>query len=282
MYSVELLNFSKQHVNQAEKTKEMSFTGKVVLITGASSGIGADAARYLASLGAKVVIVARNQKKLNEVAEQIKKSRSPAAYVIAADVTKDGQRIVDKTIRHFGKLDVLVNNVGIVIQSSVPNINLADFDRVFDTNVRSVIHLTQLCVPHLEKTKGNIVNVSSIAGFNPQPNLTTYCISKAALNQFSKCAAMDLAPKGIRVNAVNPGVIRTPIHATFLSSEAQADEFMKALAKTYPIGRIGEVSDTSAVIAFLADEKASSFLTGLLLPVDGGATVGGVQQIISN
>lgn len=241
----------------------MSFNGKTVLITGASSGIGADAAIHLAKLGAEVAIVARNQERLNAVVEQIKKNGSPEALAISADVSKDAQRIVDETIARFGKLDVLVNNVGIVITSKVPDLNLDDFDRVLDVNVRSVIILTQLCVPYLEKTKGNIVNVSSIAGFNPQPNLTTYCISKAALNQFSKCAAMDLAPRGIRVNSVNPGVIRTPIHETFLGGAENANKFMDEYGKRYPVGRAGEVADTSAAIAYLADNNVASFLTGI-------------------
>lgn len=255
----------------------MAFQGKTVLITGASSGIGADAAIHLAQLGAQVAIVGRNEQRLNAVVEKIKQNGSPAPLAISADVTKDAQRIVDETIERFGKLDVLVNNVGIVITSKVPDLNMDDFDRVFDVNVRSVIILTQLCVPHLEKTKGNIVIVSSIAGFNPQPNLTTYCTSKAALNQFSKCAAMDLAPRGIRVNSVNPGVIRTPIHETFLGSVENADRFMEEYGKRYPVGRAGEVADTSAAIAYLADNNVASFLTGLLLPVDGGAVVAGVN-----
>lgn len=218
----------------------MSFEGKVILITGASSGIGADAARHFARLGGHVVIVGRSEKKLSDVVEQIKKDGSPTPLAISADVTKDAQRIVDETIKQFGKLDVLVNNVGIVIQSKVPNLDIADFDRVFDTNVRSVIILTQLCTPFLEKTKGNVVVVSSIAGFNPQPNLTTYCISKSALNQFIKCAAMDLAPKGIRVNGINPGVIITPIHETFLGSAENAKKFMEEYGKKYPVGRAGK------------------------------------------
>lgn len=255
----------------------MNFDKKVILITGASSGIGADAAIHLAKLGAKVAIVGRNQKRLNEVAEQIKRSGAPTPLPIIADVTKDAERIVAETIHHFGKLDVLVNNVAIVIQSKLPNLNMSDFDRVFDTNVRSVIILTQLCVPYLEKTKGNIVNISSTAGLNPQNNLTTYCMSKAALNQFSRCASLDLAPKGIRVNAINPAVIRTPIHESFLGSAENAEKFMTEYGKKYPVGRIGEVSDTSAAIAYLASNQTAAFITGILLPVDGGAVVAGVR-----
>lgn len=174
----------------------MSFSGKVIIITGASSGIGADAARHLAKLGAKVSIIGRNEQRLNKVAEKIKSAGSPAPLAIVADVTKDAQRIVDETIKHFGQIDVLVNNAGFSKPDNVSEANLSQFDSVFDTNVRSVINLTKLCVPHLEKTKGNIVNVSSVAGLKAFPNAMTYCMSKAALDQFTKCSALDLAPKG--------------------------------------------------------------------------------------
>lgn len=186
----------------------MSFKEKVVLITGAGSGIGADVARYLAELGAKVSIVDRNAVRLNAVAEEIKKSGSPAPLPIVADVAKDSERIVEETVEHFGQLDVLINNAGIPISDTVVDVNLSDFDRVFDVNVRAAINLTKLCVPHLEKTKGNVVNVASICGLRPVPSLMTYCMSKAALIQFTKCSALDLAPKKIRVNGMNPGWIQ--------------------------------------------------------------------------
>lgn len=182
----------------------MAFNDKVVLVTGASSGIGADAARHLAKLGAKVAIVGRNEKRLNTVAEEIKNLGLVTPLAIVADVTEDAERIVDETIEQFGKLDVLINNAGIVIQDNVVQVNISEFDRIFDTNVRSAIKLTKLCVPHLEKTKGNVVNVSSVAGLKAFQNIMSYCISKAALDQFTKCTALDLAPKGIRVNSINP------------------------------------------------------------------------------
>lgn len=183
----------------------MNFQGKVILITGAGSGIGADAARHLAKLGANVAIVDKNAKRLNEVAEEIKNSGSPAPLPIVADVVKDTERIVSETIKHFGQLDVLINNAGIPMSDTVADVNLSEFDRVFDVNVRAAISLTKSCVPHLEKTKGNIVNVASICGLRPVPSLMTYCMSKAALIQLTKCSALDLAPKKIRVNGINPG-----------------------------------------------------------------------------
>lgn len=253
----------------------MSFKGKVILITGGSSGIGADAARHLAKLGANVSIVGRNEQRLNEVFDQIKSSGSAEPLKIVADVTKDAERIVNDTIEHFGKLDVLINNAGFAIQDNVIEANLSEFDRVFDTNVRSVINLTKLCVPHLEKTKGNIINVSSISGLRPARNGMTYCMSKAALNQFTKCSALDLAPKGIRVNAINPGHIRTNFFEPIGITAEHYDRALDEQKSIYPIGRIGDVSDTSSAIAYLADNNSASFLTGVLLPVDGGITIVG-------
>lgn len=253
----------------------MSFSEKVVLITGASSGIGADAARHLAKLGAKVAIVGRNEKRLNEVVDEITKSGSPPPLPIVADVTKDAQRIVDETIKHFSKIDVLINNAGILTRDTVIDAKLSEFDRIFDTNVRSVITLTKLCVPHLEKEKGNIVNISSIAGLKAIRNVMSYCMSKAALDQFTKCSALDLASKKIRVNSVNPSVIRTPIFETLGILSEVAEHMFGEFEKRYPVGRIGEVSDTSAAIAYLADNNLASFITGVLLPVDGGACVAG-------
>lgn len=180
----------------------MSFEGKIVLITGAASGIGADIACHLSNLGAGVSIVDRNANRLFETVQKIEKTAKSKPLLIVADLTKDTQRIVDETIKYFGKLDVLINSAGFPINDNVCDVNLSDFDRVFDVNVRAVIQLTKLCVPYLELTKGNVVNVSSVCGLKQRRNLMTYCITKAALNQFTQCSALDLASKGIRVNAI--------------------------------------------------------------------------------
>lgn len=255
----------------------MSFNGKVILITGASSGIGADCARHLAKLGGIVAIVGRNEKRLNEVAEQIKKNGSPTPLAIVADVTQDAQRIIDDTIKHFGQLDILVNNAGILTMDNVSeSFNIEEFDRIWNTNVRSVAILIHLAVPHLEKTKGNIVNVSSIAGLMSVADSLSYSMSKSALNQLTKCCAIDLASKKIRVNAINPAMIRTPIFEALGLDSTGTEKLFENSVGQYLVGRIGEVSDTSAAIEYLASDSAS-FLTGLLLPVDGGATTTGIQ-----
>lgn len=251
----------------------MSFTDKVIIVTGASSGIGADAAKYLAKLNGKLCLVGRNEKLLNKVAADIKISGVKVQpLVIVADVTKDAEKIISEAVNHFGKLDVLINNAGIYQADSGDDFNVTRFDDIFNTNVRAVAILTSLAVPYLEKTKGNIVNISSVGGLKAIRSTLSYCMSKAALDQFTKCLAIDLAPKGIRVNSINPAMIRTPIfEKTGLSSEA-AEKLMDEGKSVHPIGRIGETLDTSVAIAYVASDSAS-FITGVLLPVDGGFMV---------
>lgn len=219
----------------------MNFDGKVVLITGGSSGIGADAARHLSKLGAKVAIVGRNENRLNEVADQIKNAGSPTPLAIVADVTKDAERIVDTTINHFGKLDVLLNNAGIMMLDKVAEFNISNYDRMFDVNVRSAFILTNLCVPYLEKTRGNIINMSSTASLTPIHNAPTFCMTKAALDQLTKCSALELGPRGIRVNSLNPALVRTPSLYTFGIPEDEMEKMIEKTSLKHPVGRVGEV-----------------------------------------
>ncbi|KAG4065567.1 hypothetical protein HA402_001231 [Bradysia odoriphaga] len=233
--------------------------------------IGADAAKHLAKLGGKLCLVARNEKLLKIVSEEIIACGSLVQpLVVVADVTKDSERIIQETVKHFGKLDVLVNNAGIYQLDTMINFNITQFDAMLNTKLIAI--LTSLAVPYLEKTKGNIVNVSSVAGMRAIPGMLNYCISKAALDQFTKCVALELAPKGIRVNSINPAMIRTPLFEKTGISSAEADREMEAGKNTHPMGRIGEPIETSEAIAYLASDSAS-FITGVLLPVDGGYMV---------
>lgn len=173
----------------------MDFSGKVALITGTASGIGADVARHLAQLGAKIWIVDQNKKQLKEVADRIIKAGSTALLLIVANITKESERIINETIKHFGQLDVVVNNAGILKTGDLADLNPNEFDLIMNVNLGGAIVLTKLAVPHLEKTKGTIVNVSSITGSRGINNLFSYYVSKVAVNQFTKCAAMDLSSK---------------------------------------------------------------------------------------
>lgn len=245
----------------------MDFTDKVVIITGASSGIGAGAAEYLASLGASVVLTGRNEKKLMETAKKCKGS----PLLLLGDINNEHDRvnIIDKTIDFFGKLNVLINNAGLGESAGIVSTTMEQYDEVMNTNVRSVFHLTQLAIPHLIKTQGNIVNVSSVAGPRSFPNLLAYCMSKAALDQFTKCVALELAPDNVRVNSINPGLIVTDFHKRLGMNDEDYQSFLERSKATHPLGRVGTVHETARAIAFLASDQAT-FITGAQLPVDGG------------
>lgn len=202
-------NFSKQQDHSVKSAffaiENMDFENKVVLITGASSGIGEATSKYFANLGASLVLTGRKSEQLERVGNECKGN----PLLLIADVTKveDNQRVIDETIAKYGKLDVLVNNAGILANGSIENTSLQQYDEIMNTNVRAVYHLTMLAVPHLIKSKGNIVNVSSVAGNRSFPGILAYGMSKAAIDQFTRCTALELAPKQVRVNAVNPGMI---------------------------------------------------------------------------
>lgn len=248
----------------------MSFLNKVVIVTGASSGIGADAAKQFATQGAKVVLVGRNVENLNAVRNSF--PAGAEALIITADVRTGADEIIDKTIKGFGQIDILINNAGILKSGTIETTTVADFDEVLSVNLRSVFKLTQAAVPHLVKTKGNIVNVSSVAGVRAFPNVVSYCVSKAALDQFTKCISLELAPKGVRVNSVNPGTVVTNIHQRSGMDGEQYVAYLERGKSTHALGRVGDVADVSSAILFLAGDTAS-FVTGSCLIVDGGKHV---------
>jgi len=146
---------------------------------------------------------------------------------------------------------------------------LEQYDRVMSVNVRSVYQLTMLCVPHLIATRGNIVNVSSLAGTRSVPNLLVYSMSKSALDQMTRCTALELASKGVRVNSVNPAVIDTEIFTRAGMSDDDYAKYLEQSKTTHPLGRVGKVEEVAQAIAFLASTRAS-FITGEHLHIDGG------------
>ncbi|KAG6441440.1 L-xylulose reductase-like isoform X2 [Manduca sexta] len=249
------------------------FANKVVLITGSTCGIGAETAVEFAKLGANVVITGRNEENLRSVAKQCEENSPQKAKVlpIVADINKESdiENIIKEIVDNFNQLDVLVNNAGIMQSGSIENTSLQQYDEVMTTNVRGPYYLTMLATPHLVKSKGNIVNVSSVCGLRSFPNILAYCISKAALDQFTRCVALELAPKGVRVNAVNPGVITTGLLLKNMMNTQQYEAYMERCKTTHAIGRPGETKEVASVIIFLASD-ASSNITGANLPVDGG------------
>lgn len=248
----------------------MNFDGKVVLITGASSGIGEGTAKYLAKLGALLALTGRNVDNLNKVGAACE-TVGQKPLLLVADVTKvdDNKRVIDEIIAKYGKLDVLVNNAGIIGNGSIEDTSLEQYDEIMNTNVRAVYHLTMLAVPHLVKSKGNIVNLSSVAGNRSFPGILAYGMSKAAIDQFTRCTALELASKQVRVNAVNPGVIVTDIHKRGGMSEEAYAAFLEKCKQTHALGRPGTPEEVASTIAFLASD-AASFITGVTINVDGG------------
>ena len=245
-------------------------TGKVVIITGASSGIGRATAIHFAKSGSNVIAVGRNEKELNALREQAQ-GKKGTIKIHLADMreTTQVERLVNDTVQAFDQIDVLVNSAGIIMNGSTENTSLDDWDKMMDINLRSVFFMMQKCIPHLEKTKGNVVNVSSVAGTRSFPNVLAYCVSKAGIDQLTRCSALELAAKGIRVNAVNPGVVVSNLHKRGGMEDKDYQNFLKNSKNTHPLGRVGEAKEVADLIYFLASDKAS-WITGATYEIDGG------------
>jgi NAD(P)-dependent dehydrogenase (short-subunit alcohol dehydrogenase family) len=177
--------------------------------------------------------------------------------------------VITETTEAFGGIDILVNAAGIISNGSIETTALDEWDKMMNINLRSVFFIMQKCLPHLEKTRGNIVNVSSVTGVRAFPGVLAYCVSKAAVDQLTRCSALELAPKGVRVNAVNPGVVVTNIHKRGGMDEEKYAQFLEHSKTTHPLGRVGEPREVAELIYFLASENAS-WITGVTYEIDGG------------
>ncbi|MEP7074326.1 MAG: SDR family oxidoreductase [Acidobacteriota bacterium] len=242
----------------------------VAVITGGSSGIGRASVELFAQNGFDVVAVGRNQVKLAELIHETK-TDSGSIRTHIADVTNSWQveNLVTKTIEDLGRIDVLVNAAGIIKNGSIQNTSLDDWDTMLNINLRSMFYLIQCAVPHLENSRGNIVNVSSVTGPRAFPNVLAYCVSKAGVDQLTRCSALELAAKGVRVNAVNPGVVVTNIHKRGGMAEPAYEKFLEHSKTTHPLGRVGTPEEVADLIFFLASEKAG-WITGATYEIDGG------------
>lgn len=244
--------------------------GKVVIITGASSGIGRATALLFANNGASVIAVGRNEKELLSLAEGVTCKEGNVKPHLA-DVTELSQleRIVTETVHSHGRIDALINSAGIIRNGTIENTGLDEWDKMFNINLRSVFVLSQKCMPHLAETKGSIVNVSSVAGTRAFPNVLAYCVSKAALDQLTRCSALEVSALGVRVNAVNPGVVVTNLHKRGGMEDAAYAEFLEHSKQTHPIGRAGTPEEVAGLIFYLASDQAS-WITGATYAIDGG------------
>lgn len=249
---------------------ERRFAGKIALVTGATSGIGHACALAFAEAGAKVACVGRNESALQEVTEQIRQLDSEAlalqANVAAAE---EAERVVNETVRTFGGIDVLVNAAGHISSGTIENTSLEAWDDMMNVNVRAAFQLMQTALPSLIERRGNVVNVSSVTGLRAFPGVLAYCVSKAALDQLTRCASLELAAKGVRVNAVNPGVVVTEIHKRGGMTEEAYAAFLEHSKQTHPLGRTGRPEEIAALVLFLASDEAS-WITGATYSIDGG------------
>jgi len=240
------------------------------MVTGATSGIGRAVATRFASESDYLLAIGRNQETLNDVAAEIG-AQGAQALPIALDVTNEAEatNTIGEAIQRAGKLDVLVNAAGHIASGTIENTSLSSWDAMMNVNLRSVFHLMQLATPHLIKTKGNIVNISSVTGLRSFPGVLAYCVSKAGVDQLTRCAALELAPKGVRVNAVNPGVVVTEIHKRGGMSEPDYEKFLEHSKTTHPLGRVGNPREIAELVFYLASERAS-WITGATYQIDGG------------
>jgi NAD(P)-dependent dehydrogenase (short-subunit alcohol dehydrogenase family) len=241
-----------------------------VIVTGASSGIGRATAIKFARDGASVLAVGRNEGALAEVTAAVEREGGQGA-TLAVDVTaaEAPARILAAAREHFGGLTTLVNAAGVIASGSVESTTDEQWDAMMDLNVRAPFRLMRAAAPLLAEWNGSIVNVSSVTGLRAFPGVLAYCVSKAGLDQLTRCAALELAPRGIRVNAVNPGVVISNLHRRGGMDEASYAAFLEHSKRTHPIGRPGEPPEIADLIFFLASPHAA-WITGETISIDGG------------
>ena len=244
---------------------------RTAIVTGASSGIGKATALRLARDGFAVLAVGRDCDALEAVCDAVRSAGGRAAYRVADVTSSEGPReIVEQAAADFGSgLDALVNAAGIIASGAVMDTRDDGWDAMMDVNVRAPFRLIREASNALIERRGSVVNVSSVAGLRAFPNVASYSVSKAAVDQLTRCAALDFAAKGVRVNAVNPGVVITNLHRRGGMDETKYAEFVERSKTTHPLGRPGDPAEIADLIAFLIS-PAAGWITGETIAIDGG------------
>jgi NAD(P)-dependent dehydrogenase (short-subunit alcohol dehydrogenase family) len=245
-------------------------TVQQVILTGASSGIGRATAVRFGRAGASVLAVGRDVKALDEVAADVQKEGGRGTTLVA-DVTNTSaaSTIVQTALDRFGGLTTLVNAAGIIGSGTIETTTDEQWDTMMDINSSAPFRLMRAAVPALIQSKGSIVNVSSVTGLRSFPGVLAYCVSKSGVDQLTRCAALELAPKGVRINAVNPGVTVSNLHRRGGMSEESYKAFLEHSKQTHPLGRPGEPGEIADLIFFLASPTAG-WITGETVAIDGG------------
>eukprot|EP00744_Colponema_vietnamica_P000234 GILI01000422.1.p1 GENE.GILI01000422.1~~GILI01000422.1.p1 ORF type:complete len:318 (-),score=80.63 GILI01000422.1:607-1560(-) len=251
------------------------YFNKKVIVTGASSGIGRAVALRLLQSGAQVVLIARRERRLTEVAQA--KTNSGVAYCIVADLTdpRQAETAFRTAMTQLRGLDLLVNAAGTVRAVSLVNTGLDEWERQMAINVRAVVQMTSMAVPFLTVSKGAIVNVSAVAGQKAIPGAAAFSVSKSCIDMLTKCSALELAPRGIRVNAVAPGAVSTEARMSPEGNnmtKTQQNTFLAEIASRTPMETAATQWNIADSVLFLGCDE-SSFITGSVLPVDGGRAI---------
>ena len=242
----------------------ISLTGKVAIVTGASSGIGAAIAEAMGEAGAQVVIVGRDAERLGVTAGRLRECGA-SVHEVVTDITEDGaaHAVVDAAVGEFGAVDVLVNSAGLFLLGP-PDESLDLLDRQWPTNVRAPFALAVAALPELRRRRGAIIFLSSIAGKVAFPTASAYCATKGAIELLAKCLAVEEGPNGVRVNAIAPGNVETSMNAHLMDDP----DYKRAMLEATPLGRNGRPADIAPLAVLLASDH-SGFTTGASLVVDG-------------
>jgi len=250
--------------------------GKVALVTGGVMGIGRAVALAFAREGARVVIADIDVEKGHEVVEAIRNTGGDAAFV-QADVgrSEDVQAAVQTALRQFGRLDILVNNAGIAVPGSAVDMSEEDWHRVINVNLTGVWRGMKYAIPEMIKGGGgSIINLSSVQSLLGFPGWAGYAASKGGINALTQQAAVEYAPYGIRINAIAPGTIMTPMNERIFREATNPQELIERWNRMHALGRFGQPEEVAALVVFLASDEAS-FITGEVIRVDGGMVVKG-------
>lgn len=248
--------------------------GKVVLITGAGSGIGQASARIFAGEGARVAVVDVNLEAAQETAKQIADIGGHAVAIQCDVSSASGVKLmVDEAIATFERLDVLFNNAGIVLPKYIEEIEEDEWDRLFDVNVKGTFLCIKHALPHIRAVRGSIVNMGSMTGLAGQQRNPAYSATKGAIAALTRSLAIDLAPEGVRVNSICPAGVLTPLLEKWFAQQENPEEFRRGQDLSHMLGRTAEPEEIARVAVFLASDEAS-FITGQSIPVEGGATIG--------
>ena len=234
------------------------FNGKMALVTGASSGMGQATARMLADQGARVFTAQRGAADHESITADFSDPMAP-------------KRVIDHIVQTAGRLDILINNAGVMREGTVEETSEDDWHLQLQVNLTVPFLLTRHAMPLLKQNGGAIVNVGSIEGLGSNPQHPAYCASKAGLHGLTRAVAVDHGPDGVRCNAVAPGWIDTPLNVDFVESLGDPDTFRKEIGRIHPIRRTGAPEEVAKLICWLASDEAS-FVTGQIYTIDGGRT----------